>query len=97
MLLSVFGKIREESVHLLFSVRAVPENSVLSGVFPDQKPNRAVPDLDLEVAGSLLSGLGSRLKSVRSPDDWKDQYYEIDQRIADPAPVGVISAEDLKA
>lgn len=94
--LSVFGKVREDTVHLLFSVRAVPENEAFSGGTAGGEPGRKGPDLDLEVAGSLAAGLGSELKLVRSPDDWKDQYFEIDQRIADPAPVGRITAEDLE-
>ena len=35
--LSVFGKVLDESVHLLVSVRFVPESEDLSGSLPEQK------------------------------------------------------------
>ena len=85
--LSVFGKKQEEAVHLLFSVRSVPENEIPAGPVSGLGSRGANPDLDLEVAGSLLASLNSELKSVRSPDAWMDVYFEIDQRIA---------AEDMK-
>jgi len=85
--LSVFGRKQEESVHLLFSVRTVPENEIPSDAVSEGRAHNAAPDLDLEVAGSLLPCLNAELKSVRSPDAWMDVYFEIDQRIA---------AEDIK-
>jgi len=79
--LSVFGKQLDGPViHLLFSVRSLPEGED-SGSVP--KAVAAEPDLDREVAGSLLSGAGSALKTVRSSDGWADMYFEIDQRIAE--------------
>ena len=93
--LSVFGKTGGDSVHLLFSARAVPESAADAGTPADRKTGPAEPDLNLEVAGSLLEGLGTHLKSVRSPDSWQDRYFEIDQKIADPAPIGAVTVEDL--
>jgi signal transduction histidine kinase len=81
--LSVFGKVLGENVHLLVSVRALPENEIPSGELPDPKAVRVENDLDLEVAGALLASLHSELKSVLSADAWKDIYFEIDQRIAE--------------
>ncbi|MBR3334933.1 MAG: hypothetical protein IKG23_11635, partial [Clostridia bacterium] len=52
------------------------------------KPARVRPDLDLEVAGSLLAFLGSELKSVNTADAWKDMYFEIDQQTAPGASAG---------
>lgn len=94
--LSVFGKLSDKTVHLLFSARAIPEEQEPSGSVAGAQGRQAEPDLDLEVAGSLLPALDSELKSVRSPDAWKDIYFEIDQRIADPAPEERATAEDMK-
>ena len=80
--LSVFGKVQGENVHLLFSVRTLPEAADSSAGPEARKKARAVPDLDLEVAGSLLTALDSSLKSVCSADAWKDIYFEIDQQVA---------------
>ena len=88
VLLSAFGKSLEDAVHLLVSVRALPENEDPSAPPPQVKPARVRPDLDLEVAGSLLAFLGSELKSVNTVDAWKDMYFEIDQQIAPGASAG---------
>ena len=82
--LSVFGKILGETVHLLVSVRSIPENEAApGGSLPDPKAVRVENDLDLEVAGDLLASMDSELKSVLSADAWKDIYFETDQRIAE--------------
>jgi hypothetical protein len=82
--LSAFGKKLGETVHLLISVRSIPENEAApGGPLPDPKAVRVENDLDLEVAGSLLASMGSELKSVLSADAWKDIYFETDQRIAE--------------
>jgi hypothetical protein len=79
----VYGKTVGETLHLLVSVRVIPENGVPSGELPDPKAIRVENDLDLEVAEALLASLHSELKSVRSTDAWKDVYFELDQRIAE--------------
>ena len=94
--LSVFGKILQDTVHLLFSVRTLPETEDPSGNIPDHEAVQPDADLDLEIAGSLITALGSELKAVRSSDPWRDAYFEIDQQIADPAPIGKTTAEELK-
>ena len=81
--LSVYGKTVGETLHLLVSVRVIPENGVPSGELPDPKAIRVENDLDLEVAEALLASLHSELKSVRSTDAWKDVYFELDQRNAE--------------
>ncbi len=81
--LSVFRKENGDHIHLLFSVRTLPENDSADIGLPDPKASRVVNDLDLEVAGSLLTAMNAELKSVRSADAWKDVYFEIDQRIAE--------------
>ena len=80
VLLSAFAKGGKDAVHLLVSVRALPENEDPSAPPPEVRRIRTVPDLDLEVAGSLLTFLGSELKSVNTADAWKDMYFEIDQQ-----------------
>lgn len=94
--LSVFGRILSGTVHLLFSVRFSPENEEPSGIRAGRKAAQADPDLDLEIAGSLLSSMNSELKSVRSADAWKETYFEIDQQIAEPVSTESIAAEDMK-
>ena len=94
--LSVFGKTGDGSVHLLFSVQAVPEKEEASTALPGRKALRAVHDLNLEVAESVLAGLGSGLKSVCSSDAWQDLYFETDQRIAEEASEDEPAAEETK-
>ncbi len=93
--LSVFGKTLDHTAHLLFSVRSLPESESSAARMPEGKAGPASPGLDLEIAGSLLACLDSGLKTVQSADAWREVYFEIDQRIADPAPVGKITAEDM--
>lgn len=93
--LSVFGRVVEDTVHLLFSVQALPKQEHPADITPAPESGRKDTDLNLEVAESLLTGLNTGLRSVRSPDEWKNVYFEIDQRIAGTAPVGSISMEDL--
>ena len=92
--LSVFGKVLEDSVHLLVSTRSIPAGGETAEQAAPRKP--AGPDLDLEIAGSLLACMGSSLKSVRSEDAWHDMYFELEQKVADPAPIGRMTAEDTK-
>ena len=40
--------------------------------------------------------MGSSLKSVRSDDAWHDMYFELEQKVADPAPIGRMTAEDTR-
>ena len=94
--LSVFGKAQGDSVHLLFSVRSCPENGEPSAKLPEKKTGAVMQNLDLEIAGNLLACMSSCLKTVQSSDAWQEMYFEIDQRIADPAPVGKITAEETK-
>jgi len=93
--LSVFGRILEEKVHLLFSVRFAPEDPVSAGSLPEGETGGPRPGLDLEIARSLLSCLSSDLKFVPSADAWQEVYFELDQVIANPAPVGPITAEEM--
>lgn len=94
--LSVFGKIRNETVHLLFSIQALPEEENSSADLSGRKAVQADHDLDLEVAGALLASMGSELKLVRSGDAWKNIYFEMDQQIANPEQTGIAASEEQK-
>ena len=85
--LAVYGKILEEDVHLLFTVRMISNASDV----------RAVSALSMEVVSALLSGMGSALRSVRSPAGRSEVYFEIEQRVLDAAPIGKLSMEDAEA
>jgi len=54
----------------------------------------ALTGLSLQVVSSLLTGLGSTLKSVRSPAGCAEHYFEIEQRVLAPAPIGKLTVED---
>lgn len=85
--LAVYGKVLEEDVHLLFTVRMISNASDV----------RAVSALSMEVVSALLSGMGSALRSVRSPAGRSEVYFEIEQRVLDAAPIGKLSMEDAEA
>ena len=84
--LAVYGKALEQGVHLLFTVR------VLSGSVNAD----AASTLSMEVASTLLTGLGSVLKPVRSPAGRCEVYFELEQRVLDPAPIGKVTFEGLE-
>lgn len=85
--LAVYGKALGEDVHLLFTVRVISNAS----------DARAVSALSMEAVSALLSGMGSALKSVRSPAGRSEAYFEIEQRVLDSAPIGKLSVEDAEA
>lgn len=85
--LAVYGKNVEDRIHLLFSVRVQLDSrriSVASG-------------LGRQVASALLTGMGSALKSVRSPAGHSEVYFEIEQRVLEPAPIGALTIDDAQA
>ena len=84
--LSAYGKVVEERIHLLFSVRVTSESS---------KALEA-SGLGLKVVSALLAGMGSTLKSVRSPAGRSEFYFEIEQRVLDTAPIGKLTAADAE-
>ena len=49
------------------------------------------------MASALLTGMGSALRSVRSPAGRSEVYFEIEQRVLDAAPIGVLTVEDAGA
>ena len=50
----------------------------------------------MKVASAMLTGMGSALKSVRSPAGHSEVYFEIEQPVLDSAPIGKLSAEDAE-
>ena len=93
--LAVYGKALEGRIHLLFSAR------LLSASAPDSRamaPNEAtgLTGLSMEVVSGLLGGMGSALKSVRSPEGRRELYFEIEQPVLDAAPVGKLTVGDAR-
>ena len=88
--LSVFGKAAEGYAHILVSVRAVVRNegaqAAAQPAGPEERQHKTSVGMSL-VAG-LLSLMGSELKTVHSDDDWYENYFEIEQKIVDPTPIG---------
>ena len=91
MLLAVYGKALEGAVHLLFSVRVTSEaGSADEGAGATVDPNEVagLTGLSMEVVSTLLTGMDSALRTVRAPAGRSEMYFEIEQPVADPAPIG---------
>ena len=99
--LAVYGKMLENKVHLMFSVRALigQKKAAVTGNSGSVNPGKSEkPDsLNLEVASTLLKGMGSALRSVLTPADRSEFYFEIEQQVLDSSPIGKVSAEDADA
>ncbi len=85
--LALYGKSVEDRIHLLFSVRVHSESA---------RADEA-PGMSKQVASVLLTGMGSALKSVRSPAGHSEVYFEIEQRVLESTPIGRLSTEDADA
>lgn len=85
--LALYGKRMEDRVHLLFSVR----------VRSDSARGDVAPGMSRQVASALLTGMGSTLKAVRSPAGQNEVYFEIEQRVLEPTPIGKLTVEDADA
>jgi len=95
--LALYGKLLEERIHLLVSVRILSDSApAADGDTTASEPDEAsaLTGLSLQVVSSLLTGLGSTLKSVRSPAGCAEHYFEIEQRVLAPAPIGKLTVED---
>jgi hypothetical protein len=53
--------------------------------------------MSMTVVSTLLTGMGSALKTVHSPAGHSEVYFEIEQRVLDPAPIGKLSIVDRQA
>lgn len=84
--LAVYGKSLEEGIHLLFSVRVQSQSANV----------REASGLGADVVSALLNGLGSALKTVRSPAGHSEVYFEIEQRVLDAAPIGKLCVGDAE-
>lgn len=85
--LALYGKAVDDRIHLLFSVR----------VYLDSHRVSEASGLNHRVVAALLTGMGSELKSVRSPAGHSEVYFEIEQRVLDPAPIGALTIDDAGA
>ena len=85
--LAAYGKTLEDRVHLLFSVRVLSDSSRV------HEPS----GMSVTVVSTLLTGMGSALKTVHSPAGRSEVYFEIEQQVLDPAPIGKLSVGDRKA
>lgn len=81
--LSTYGKALDDKIHLLFSVRVLSESAHV----------QAPSGMSMTVVSTLLTGIGSALKTVRSPAGRSEVYFEIEQRALDAAPIGKLSAD----
>ena len=96
--LAVYGKSLEDRVHLLFSVRTFSDAAQVSnGNMPAAAEENQLSGLSMEIVSALLNGMGSALKTVRSPAGRGEVYFEIEQPIVDPAPIGRLTVEDANA
>jgi len=85
--LSAYGKALDDKIHLLFSVR----------VLSDSAHVQAPSGMSMTVVSTLLTGMGSALKTVLSPAGRSEVYFEIEQRVLDAAPIGKLTVEDGQA
>lgn len=92
MTLSLYGKALGETIHLLFSIRTLQSDENR-----DQNKITGLPGLSMDVVSGLLAGMGSELHAALSPAGRMEYYFETEQLILDPAPIGKISAEDFSA
>lgn len=83
--LAVYGNVMGDRVHLLFSIRSLS----------DSKTVRSISGMDNGAVSALLSGMGSALKTVKSPAGHSEAYFEIEQAVLDGKPIGKIALENL--
>ena len=85
--LATYGKALDDRIHLLFSVR----------VLSDSAHVQAPSGMSMTVVSTLLTGMGSAPKTVRSPAGRSEVYFEIEQRVLDAVPIGKLTVEDGQA
>ena len=90
---SAFGKSMENrKVHLLFSVRSESKEGAPEAEGPD-----GMSRLNAEIAARLLRSIGTELRTVAPEDGRREVYFEIEQQIEDPEPIGPVGPESLQA
>ncbi|MBQ3305575.1 MAG: hypothetical protein IJH03_13685, partial [Clostridia bacterium] len=85
--LAAYGKALDDRIHLLFSVR----------VLSDSAHVQAPSGMSMTVISTLLTGMGSAPKTVRSPAGRSEVYFEIEQRVLDAVPIGKLTVGDGQA
>jgi signal transduction histidine kinase len=96
--LSVFGKQTEGKAHLLLSVKDTGagmreedcQRLIESWKAADQDHSHAVDEsgLGLNLANGLLELMGSRLNLISVYGEGSEFYFELEQTVLDPAPMG---------
>ena len=100
--LSVFGKTEGGKAHLLFSVKDTGGgiDGELDEDFSGMVGVGAVDStgVGLGLVNSLLQLMGSRLQLVTAVGDGCDFYFELNQEMTDPTPIGTVdfSASDVQ-
>ena len=82
--LAVYGKPLDDRIHLLFSVRGLSNPEAV----------RTDPGLSNEVVNALLTGMGSALRTVKSPAGHSEVYFELEQPVLYASPIGKIAVEE---
>ena len=97
--LSVYGKPLDERIHLLVSVRILSDAAQDEGSADapeESSESSSLSGLGLEVVSTLLGGIGSALRTVHTPAGRGEYYFEIEQRVLDPAPIGKLTVADAE-
>ena len=95
--MAVYGKAMEERIHLLISIRRFSDSAQAADGLSEPDEDSGLTSLGTQVVSTLLEGMGSQLKSVRSPAGRSEVYFEIEQRVLDSTPIGKLSVEDADA
>lgn len=99
--LSVFGKAEGEKARLLFSVKDTGGgiDGELDEDFSGMAGTGAINStgVGLSLVNALLKLMGSRLQLVTAVGEGCEFYFELDQEVLDPAPIGTVdfTAADL--
>ncbi len=95
--LAIYGKALEGKIHLLVSVRVLSRVDQAADGPAESGGTTGLSGLSEEIVSALLGSMGSALKTVRAPEGRVEQYFEIEQRVLDAAPVGKLTVEDAEA
>ena len=103
ILISVFGSLNEDKEHLLISIkdtgRGISEKNLsrLIKEWSDKDHNwnfsKEEPGIGLTMIHELLRLMDSGLHVISEPGSGSEFYFEIDQEIVDPSPIGKLEFE----
>lgn len=98
--LALYGKPLEDRIHLLFSVRLLSDSAQAGGdadAPADSGEDAGLTELSMHVVSTMLGGMGSALRAVRAPAGHSEYYFELEQQVLDPVPIGKLSLDDADA